>query len=215
MFLRKIFGASLCCLSLWAADAPAQFSERHPRYRLQPSDVIEVKYRFTPEYNGTVTVQPDGFVSLQLVGDVHVGGGTLEEASAQIVKAAAVRLREPEITIELKEFIKPHFVVAGEVVKPGTYDLRGDITTMQAVAMSGGFKDSAKHTQVMLVRKVDNQWAEVKVINLKNMMSTGQVSEDVTLRPDDIILVPQNRVSRMERYVRWAGLGMYGLTLIR
>lgn len=215
MSLRIFALTALCCSTMLAEDAPKQFSQRHPRYHLQPSDVIEVQYRYTPEYNSTVTVQPDGYVSLQLVGDVYVGGQTLEEASAEIKKTASTRLRDPEVNIALKDFVKPHITVAGEVAKPGSYDLRGDMTTMQAIAISGGFKESAKHSQVMLIRKVDNEWAEVKVLDLKKMMLTGQVGEDVSLRPDDILVVPQNTVSRMERYIRWAGLSLYGIALAR
>jgi polysaccharide biosynthesis/export protein len=198
------------------AAEPEKFSDRFPRYRLQPSDVIEVQYRYTPEYNATVTVQPDGYISLQTTGDIHVEGETIQEAVQQIEKEAGARiLKDPEVTILIKDFIKPHYIVAGEVNHPGTFDLRGDVTTVQAIATGGGFKDSAKHSHVMLIRRVNKEWAEVKVLDLKTMMNSGKVVEDVLLKPDDIILVPQSTQAKMERYIRWAGLSMYGVALAR
>ncbi|MGC2107978.1 MAG: polysaccharide biosynthesis/export family protein, partial [Candidatus Korobacteraceae bacterium] len=95
---------------VWAGAALAQsgsFSERDPRYRLQPTDVVEVHYRYTPEFDQTVTVQPDGFVTLQIVGDLKLQGLTLDQTKAAILEKASSRLKDPEITIVLKDFEKP------------------------------------------------------------------------------------------------------------
>ena len=125
-----------------SAKEKPQFTPREPRYRIQPNDVVEVHFRYTPEYNLTAMVQPDGFISIEVVGDVKIAGLTLEEASATIAKQASARLRDPEATVQLKDFVKPHFVVAGEVNHPGTYDLRGQVTAIQAIAMSGDRKST-------------------------------------------------------------------------
>src|SRR2546421_11710593 len=89
------------------------------RYRLQPGDVLEVQYRYSPEFNQTITIQPDGYVSLEIGGDVKVGGLTVEQARQAILRRASQRLQDPEATLILKEFQKPYFVVAGEVAQPG------------------------------------------------------------------------------------------------
>ncbi len=131
---------------------------------------------------------------------------TIAEASKAIAAKAAVRLKDPEVTVVLKDFVKPHFVVAGEVNHPGTYDLRGDVGIIQAIAMSGGFKDSAKRTQVILVRRANSEYAEVKLFDMNKRMSPDQIREDVTLRPDDMLVVRRNRI-------RFTSLGMYGLSM--
>ncbi len=204
------------CLCLSAADEqkpPAGFSERDQRYRIQPNDTVEVQFRYTPELNFTATVQPDGYVSGQAAGDVSIGGLTVAEASTAIRTKAAARLKDPEVTVLLKDFVKPHFVVAGEVNHPGTYDLRGDVGIIQAIAMSGGFKDTAKRTQVVLVRKANAEYAEVKVFDMNKRMSPQEIREDITLRPDDMLVVPRNRISKIEPYLRFSSLGVYGLTM--
>src|SRR5215469_8918458 len=100
-------------LAAMAFGQTAGFAGRDVRYRVQATDVIEVHYRYTPEFDQTVTVQPDGFVSLQIVGDVKLQGLTLDEVKTAIVAKAGQRLRDPEITLVLKDFEKPYFVVGG------------------------------------------------------------------------------------------------------
>src|SRR5258708_24175752 len=117
--------AILLCACAIPAYCAEKFSDRDPRYRIQPSDVIEVQYRYTPEYNYTATIQPDGFAALQIVGDVKVAGLTVEEAAAAISIKAGERLRNPEVSVTLKEFVRPYFTVAGEVGHPGRFDLKG------------------------------------------------------------------------------------------
>jgi polysaccharide export outer membrane protein len=196
-----------------SAKPPGGFAARDNRYRIQPNDIVDIQFRYTPEYNYTGTVQPDGFVAMQVVGDVRIGGLTLAEASAAITKQASTRLREPEVTVLLKDFVKPHFVVAGEVGHPGIFDLRGDVTVIEAIAISGGFKESSQRTQVILLRRADKEYAEVKVFNMKKLMAPGGIREDILIRPDDMLVVPQNRISRMEPYVRVGSTGLYGLGL--
>jgi polysaccharide export outer membrane protein len=189
------------------------FTPREQRYRIQPNDVVEIHFRYTPEYNLTATVQPDGFISIEVVGDVKIGGLTLEQASAVIAQQAVSRLRDPEVSVHLKDFVKPHFVVAGEVNHPGTYDLRGQVTTIQAIAMSGGFKESSKQSKVILLRRINEEYAEVKILDLKKLMSPSKIREDITLHPDDMLVVPKNTISKIEPVVRVGSMGLYGLAL--
>src|ERR1700749_2276770 len=88
----------LSLLSMGAALAqPAPFSERDPRYHLQPSDSLEIHYRYSPQFDQTVTVQPDGFASLNLVGDLKLQGLTLDQIRTTLLAKAGERLQDPEI----------------------------------------------------------------------------------------------------------------------
>ncbi len=182
---------------------------RDRRYRLQSTDQLKIEYRYTPEYNEEVNVRPDGFVGLQLLGDVKVGGLTVDEARAAILEKARTRLRDPEITVLLEEFVAPYYVVAGEVNKPGRFDMRGEVTAMQAVAVAGGFKDTAKHSQVILVHPLNSDLGEARVLNLKEMLKGRRLEEDVALNPGDMLIVPQSAISKISRYVPLASLGTF------
>jgi polysaccharide export outer membrane protein len=199
----------LFALPQFGTSQTKTFSEREPRYKLQPSDVIEVKYRYTPEFDQTVTLQPDGFATLPIVGDIHLQGMTVEEAKQAIVKKATERLKDPEVTVTLKEFVKPYFVVGGEVANPGRFEMHGTVNALQAIAMAGGFKTaSAKHSQVILYRRVGPTMAKMEVLDLKAATKPNATSEPLPdLRPDDMLFVPQNRVSKVERLVKWGNFG--------
>ena len=192
-----------------AADQSGGFAEHNPRYHIQPSDVLEIHYRYTPEYDQTVMVQPDGFVALEIAGDVKLQDLTLDQAKAAITQKAGERLKDPEITLVLKDFQKPYFVVAGEVGAPGRFEMRGTITAVQAVAMAGGFKNSAKHSQVLLFRKVNNEMASTEILDLKAAMTGALTESNIDLRPGDMLVVPQNRISKIERLVKIANIGAY------
>ena len=189
----------------------AQLVTRDQPYRLQPSDVLELEYEYTPEYNQTVTVGPDGTVTLRLVGTVKVEGLSLDEATSAIKAKASVPLNHPELSLTLKEFVKPHFTIYGEVQKPGVYDMHGGVTVLQAIAISGGQKETSKQTQVVLLRKVSGDLAEVKVINTKTMSTADGVREDFALKPDDMIIVPKNKLGKLEPYVRVSSMALGGL----
>jgi polysaccharide biosynthesis/export protein len=189
----------------------AQLVTRDQPYRLQPSDVLDLEYEYTPEYNQTVTVGPDGTVMLRLVGSVKVEGLSLDEATSAIKAKASVPLNHPELTLTLKEFVKPHFTIYGEVQKPGIYDMHGNVTVLQAIALSGGEKETSKQTKVVLLRKVNGDMAEVKVIDTRALSSAKGVREDFALKPDDMIIVPKNKLGKIEPYVRVTSMGLTSL----
>lgn len=182
---------------------------RDQRYRLCASDVIALTFALTPEFDQTVSIQPDGYASLAGAGDVHLEGLTTEEAGRAIQTAYAGILKDPIITIELKDFNKPYFIVGGQVGHPGKYDLRGDTSATQAIEIAGGFNDVAKHSQVLLFRRVNAGWLEVKQINLKRVLAGHDVSEDLEVRSGDMLYVPQNLVSKVKRLIPSYGVGAY------
>ena len=189
-----------------ANEAPQLKPADGNRYRLNPGDVLDIIYRYTPEFNQSVTIQPDGFVMLEIVGELKIGGLTVEQARQKVLENAAKRLKDPEVNLLLKQFQKPYFVISGEVVQPGKFELNENITALQAVLLAGGFKDSAKSSQIMIYRKINSETAEVKLLNLKGIKKTGDLENDFALQSGDMILVPRNMITKVERYVRFASL---------
>ncbi len=225
--MKKLLAIAIlaaCLSSTAAAQSVSRQSAQGPtlgtfgsqqRYVLHPGDVLDIQYRYTPEFNQTVTVQPDGFVSLEIGGDVKVSGRNLEEVRNLILAKVRTRLASPELIVVLKEFQKPYVVVAGEVVTPGKLEMREQLTALQAVLLAGGFKDSAKSSQILVFRKLNASTAEVRSLNFKTLKRTGDLENDLTLQAGDMILVPRNRLSKIERYVRIASLATFLNPLIR
>jgi protein involved in polysaccharide export with SLBB domain len=187
---------------------------RNSRYQLHSADVLQLDFPFTPEFNQTVTVQPDGYISLRGAGSIQVEGKTLPQITELVRSAYSKVLHDPEISVELKDFEKPYFIVGGQVGHPGKFDLRSDTTAAEAVAIAGGFKDSAKHSQVLLFHRVPDGWIQVKKINLKKMLKKGDLDEDVYLQPGDFLYVPQNTFSKIARFIPTSSMGLYASPML-
>jgi len=192
--------------ALLGADEKLHHRER---YTLRAGDVLELQYRYTPEQNQTVTVLPDGYVNLNLIGDVRLGDLTLKQAHDLIIEKVRARLNEPELNLILKEFQKPYVVVAGEVVKPGRFELRENTTAMQAILLSGGFGQGAQTGQVLLFRKINGDDAEVRILNLSKVRKTADLEKDIQLQSGDMLLVPRDKIEKISRFVKLANLGLY------
>src|SRR5450755_3213788 len=185
------------------------FQQRYPRYKLESGDQFDVSFELSPEFNQTVTVQPDGYITLRGAGDVHVAGQTVPELTETLRRAYGKILIAPLISVVLKDFEKPYFIADGQVGKPGKYELRGNTTLTQAIAMAGGFQDTAKHSQVLLFRRVNSDWVSAKIINVKQMQRKGNLHEDPYLHPGDMVFVPKNRFSKIRPFLPSASMGTF------
>jgi polysaccharide biosynthesis/export protein len=192
-----------------AVDGPVLSGDRHPLYRLHHSDIVSLSFAFAPEYNQELTVQPDGYVSLKELPEMYVEGMTLLQFQETTQRAYGSFLNHPKITASLKEFEKPYFIATGQVTHPGKYELQDDMTVTEALAVAGGFTERAKHSQVVLFRRVSNDVSEARVLNIKDMLKTRDLKEDMRLRSGDLLYVPQNTISKLQRFFPASSLGMY------
>jgi polysaccharide biosynthesis/export protein len=224
LFAPLVTCAMLASLGLQAATNPPtglanpasqenaaheRLEDRNSRYQLHSDDVMELTFPFTPEFNQTVTVQPDGYISLRGVDSMRVKGQTLSEVSDSLRKAYGKILHDPVIDIELKDFEKPYFIVDGQVGRPGKYDLRAETTTSEAIAIAGGLKDSAKASHLLLFHRVQDGWLQARKVNLKRMLQHANLNEDAYLQPGDFLYVPQNSMSKFSRFIPTSSLGLY------
>lgn len=185
-------------------NAPGQ------RYVLRASDVLGLTFRYTPDYNHDTSIQPDGFAQLKgLSSAVHIQGMTLEEAHREIVKAYSTILKDPDITVTLKDFEKPYFVVSGSVRNPGKFDYRGHTTVMQAVAIAGGLDDKAKHSQILLMRKYSDDLVQVTMVDLRQVMKGKDLGKDLEVRPGDTIFAPKSAFAKFAPFIPSSSVGMY------
>ena len=195
------------CSLLLPFGGQSQVLKEHTRYVLRSGDTLELKYRLTPEYDQTVSVQPDGFVSLKVAGDVHVTGLTVGQAHDAIIAKDSDRLNDPELNLILKDFTPPSVVVAGEVRGPGKFELKENMTAWGAIMQSGGLGESAKSGQVLIFRKVSDQLAEVHQLNFSKMKKTPDLEHDMDLQPGDILYVPRDRIAVVKHYTSILNFG--------
>lgn len=179
------------------------------RYRLRPGDSFDVDFALTPEFNQTVSVQPDGYGSLKGIGTIPVKGKTLPELTEALRAAYAPVLHDPRIVIVLKDFDKPYFIASGQISRPGKYDLRSELTVTEALAVAGGVSEKGKISQVVLYRRSPDGLYQGKVYNLKKLLASRDLTEDPKLQPGDMLYVPQNVSSRVRPYIPTASAGAY------
>ena len=195
-----------------AADgtsSPALTGVRRPLYRLRSSDVVEIDITFSPQFNQMLTVQPDGYLPLKGVEQVYAENLTVPELQAAVRRAYTGVLHDPEVTVVLKDFDKPSFIAAGEITHPGKYELRADTTVTEAVAIAGGFTQRAKHSQIVLFRRISDETVESHLLNVKSMLKSRALGEDVHLCPGDVLFVPQNLISKIRQFLPASSLSLY------
>lgn len=191
-----------------SADSAVEAEWRHwtsGRYRVTPGDVLEFRFPFVPELDQTVTVQPDGFITLKDIRDVKVQGRTLAQVKEDVLAAYEPVVRDPVFTVALTQFEKPYFITNGQVRTPGRYELRGATTLTQALAFAGGTSDGADLAEVLLVRRHGDD-VEVKEVDVKRMLARHDLSEDPLLRPGDMIVVRKSVIGKLTpllRVFRW------------
>jgi polysaccharide export outer membrane protein len=192
------------------APAPEAFHNRNPRYHIEAGDTFDLTFDLSPEFNQTaVAVQPDGYATLRGIGDLKVAGLTVPELTETLKTSYNKILNNPPISVVLKDFEKPYFVADGQVAKPGKYDMHGNMTVTQALAVAGGLQSSAKHSQVVLFRRVDDQWTSAQLIDVKKMEKNRDLREDPMLRSGDMLFVPKNTLTKIDRLIPNLSMGTY------
>ena len=195
---------------LSSAAGQTTLKSRTP-YHLQVNDGLEIKYRYTPQYDEVIKIRPDGQASMRLAGDVQLVGLTVDEAKALILQRIGSKLVDPEIDLELTSFEKPYFVVAGQVASPGRYDLAGtNVSVVEAIAQAGGFKNSAKNTKVIVYHKEGEDLVLRYVVDGKKVMQhPDREVASMAVHSGDVVVVPQNTFSSVERVAKLLNLGVY------
>jgi polysaccharide export outer membrane protein len=194
-----------------SADFPdigyATWSDAEPPYRLYAGDQIEVRVPSAPELSQkTLTVQPDGRISMPLIGQVAVADRTVGDAEALLTQAYAGQLIHPQVEVAVTTASPIRVFVGGEVDKPGVYDMPGPIDALQAVIQAGGFKTTAKRSQVVIIRRGADGRAMLRTADLLRGIYRPQTVDAVPLRRFDIVYVPRSGVAEiglfMQQYLR-------------
>jgi polysaccharide export outer membrane protein len=193
-------------------DNPFELNEAQAitqEYRVNPSDVLALDFRYTPELNQSVTVRPDGFITLHGVGELRAAGLSIRELTKALEQAYGSMLRDPVISVSVSDFRKPYVTVNGEVERPGQYELRGTTTLTELLSVAGGLRDSAKRSEIWLFRRQPNGAFDARQIDVRRILSDGNLGLDPRLSPFDVIFVPKSTWSKVERFVPVPGIGFF------
>jgi protein involved in polysaccharide export with SLBB domain len=174
--------------------------EDMPDYRINFGDVLEFKFFNNDRFNETVTVRPDGRISLQRLGDLLVLGRTPEEVDSVVTAAYAAIIISPDVTVFLREFGQQVVYVLGEVDRPGEIDYRRGMTLLQAVALAGGPNREAKMSSVLVIRQDQSDLVAARW-DMNQLMDGRLDGGDPRVMPYDVIYIPQDFISRLNEFV--------------
>lgn len=179
----------------------ATYTPTAKEYRIQPGDQLDIKLFYNPELNEQLTVRTDGRITLQLVNDVVAAGLTPSELTAVLTKAYAGDLANPKVAVIVRTSIADRVFVDGEVNRAGLISLVGPMTVLQSIAQAEGMKDTAQPEQVIVLRKAENNKMTVIQVNLRDVLRGADLSQDIVVRPNDIVYVPKSRISNVNKWV--------------
>lgn len=168
-----------------AAQAPAPLDAE---YHIGPGDKLRIEVYKDPQLSQSVQVRPDGKITLPLLGDIEATDRTPLELRDSIGKALKEYITSPTVTVIVVEALASRVYVMGEVTHPGTMELHGPTTILQALAMAGGFKEFANTKDVKVLRPKGGTGVETIHFNYKDVL-TGE-AKPFYLRSGDTIVVP-------------------------
>ncbi|MFO1393224.1 MAG: XrtA/PEP-CTERM system exopolysaccharide export protein [Steroidobacteraceae bacterium] len=179
------------------AGSPAQSvlsPEEEASYIIGPGDQIQVFVWRNPELSTTVPVRPDGKISTPLVNDLVAVGKTPAQLSRDIEKILAEYIRSPQVSVILLQArsVFSEVRVVGEVARPQAVPYRSGMTVLDVVLTVGGLNPFAAGNRSKIVRKEGGKDVEIRV-KLEDLLNDGDMSQNVAVKPGDVLVVPQSR----------------------
>ena len=157
-------------------------------YRVGPDDTLEIVVFQVPELSRVVQVNAEGVFTLPFVGNVQAAGRTADEIATYLHERLNGRvLRDPQVTVLVKQAVSQRVTIDGAVVKPGVYSLTGPTSLLQAIALANGPDPKLANVhKVGLSRRVGQarQWQMYDLTTIRD----GKAPDPI-VQPDDIIVV--------------------------
>lgn len=162
-------------------------------YTLQPGDLVEIQVFKEEDMTRTLRLSGNGNVTFPLVGNVNLAGNTLEEAEAKLAKKLTAYLRNPQVSMLVKEYGNKTVYVLGQVKNPSSIEIPPEkaLTVLEAISSVGGFTDIANTSKVRVLRMEDGKQKSMDV-DVAQITKQGNKSLDIALMPGDVVFVPQS-----------------------
>ncbi len=184
-----------------AAGIPAAPAKDDVTYRIVPGDLVEIKSLVDGSLNETVRVGPDGKIAHPLTGYLRADGLTPEELSQLLTRELARTVRDPSITVFVREYAGRVVYVGGEVFHPRDVQILGRMSAMSAILAAGGYTPAGDLSKVVLLRKGPEGVATSRVVDLAKLADGADGSVDPALAPFDIVIVPPTTITEIDRFV--------------
>lgn len=188
--LKKSILALAAVTALWTGTACAE------EYYMRPGDELNIVVTQQQDLGNSSTnqspfvVRPDGNVSFPLVGEIRAEGMTVSQFTDVLQQGLARYIVDPDVSVNISKLGRVRVYVFGEVRKPGAVELEKGHTVIDAIGAAQGFTRDTAKKKIFLIHQ--DQPKSLIPINLNNMLKTGDMSQNVTLREGDILYLTKN-----------------------
>ncbi len=162
-------------------------------YVLQPGDLVDIQVYMEDNMNRVLRISGNGTVTFPLVGNIRIAGLSLEQAEQELAKRLTSYIKQPQVSMLVKEYGNKTVYVLGQVSKPGSIQIppEKELTVLEAITSVGGFTDVANTSKVRVLRVEDGKQKSMDV-DVSQITKQGNKSLDIALQPGDVVFVPQS-----------------------
>lgn len=174
-------------------------------YRLQPGDQMEIHHVLDSDYSAVAVVAPDGRINVPGIPQpVLARGQTVASLSDELNRRYRQTdiLKDPFFSINLRSFASLQVFIGGEVLRPGFLETTGgDRSALQVIMAAGGFANTAKASEVIILRTLPNGKGVIFSVNLEKVLDGEDLSQNVPVRPMDVVFVPKSNIASLDAWV--------------
>ena len=162
-------------------------------YLIQPGDLVEIKVYKEDDMERTLRVTTNGSITFPLIGNIIISGLTVSAAEQKLENALQEYLKTPSVSFLIKEYANKTVYVLGQVKKPSSITILPEktMTLLEAITSAGGFTDVAAISKVKILRMENGAQKSIEV-DVSQITKEGNKQLDVSLRPSDVVFVPQS-----------------------
>ena len=162
--------------------------------RIAPLDLLEISVFGAPDLDNSYQVDFEGKLKMPLIGSLHAAGYTASELAANLEGRLEEKyLQNADVTVRITEVRKRYLTVEGSVKNPGMYPVDGQLTLLQAVALSGGATDGANPKRVVIFRQIEGK-RHAAAFNLVDIRKGD--AEDPVVYANDIVVMDGSEARR-------------------
>ncbi len=187
----RIAGALAAALLLTGAAFLPATETSSRSYVVGAKDVLDIQVYEQPDLTRTVRVSEEGRINLPLIGEVAAAGLTVESLTKVLTDRYTEFIRQPQITVYVKEYFPKEVYVLGEVRSPGILKITGNPTILELLSQAGGVTDSGASTLQLLRRSVKGKETETISINLAKLLGEGRSELNLEVYDGDTIYIPR------------------------
>ena len=162
-------------------------------YRIGSDDSLQIFIWRNPELSTSVSVRPDGRITIPLIEDLRATGKTPTELARDIEKKLATYIQDPIVTVIMQGFVGPfqdRIRIVGEAARPQALPYRSTMTLLDVMIQVGGITDFAAGNSATVTRLVNGKQASYRLL-LDDLLRDGNMSANVKIQPGDLIVIPE------------------------